>query len=116
LFPKLKEINILEDYKLRLKFTDGAESIFDLAQVVGFKGIFGKLHELDEFRRVYISRNGWRTLTWPGQLDLDPVTVYASATGKSIKWVLAQKEPGKPIRKRRIKGPERDIPKRISET
>ncbi len=102
-FPKIKEIQVLEDYKLRLKYVDGAEGIFDFEKLVGFTGVFEKLRDPALFRKARISRDGWRTLNWPGQLDLDPVQVYSDVTGKSVEWILDQDDPPKPSRKRKIK-------------
>jgi len=102
-FPKLTEITVLNDYKLHLKYSDGAEGIFDFARIVGFSGMFEKLRDPVEFRRARISSDSWKSLTWPGELDLDPVTVYSDVTGKSVEWILAQDEPPKPSLKRSAK-------------
>ena len=100
MFPKLVKVEPLEDYRLRLYYNDGAEGIFDFVSAVGFYGVFEKLRDQSLFRRVRISRDVWKALEWPGEIDLDPVTVYSSVTGRSVEWILAQEEPEKPARKR----------------
>ncbi|MDP8238971.1 MAG: DUF2442 domain-containing protein [Candidatus Hatepunaea meridiana] len=100
MFPKLIKVEPLEDFKLHLCYNDGAEGIFDFAATVGFYGVFEKLSDPALFRRARISRDVWKALECPGEIDLDPVTVYADVTGKSVEWILAQDEPPKPSRKR----------------
>lgn len=78
-FPKLTEVKVLSDYKLRLTYSDSAEGIFDFAKIVGFKGMFAKLKDPKEFQKAMISDNVWKNLTWPGELDLDPVMLYHTA-------------------------------------
>jgi hypothetical protein len=92
-FPKLVEVKPLEDYKLRLRFNDGAEGTFDFAGVVGFHGMFEKLRDPVFFSRARISRDVWKTLEWPGEIDLDPVVLYSDVTGKSIEWIRNAPEP-----------------------
>ncbi len=92
MFPKLVEIKPLEDFKLYLRFHDGADGVFDFEASVGFYGVFEKLRDPTHFRKARISRDGWKTLEWPGRLDLDPVVLYSRVTGKTIEWIRAQKE------------------------
>jgi len=103
MFPKIKEIVALDDYRLRLRYTDGAEGVFDFEKTVGFSGVFEKLRDQSLFRKARISRDGWKTLSWPGRLDLDPVVLYSRVTGKSIEWIMAQKEPKSPSRRRSVR-------------
>jgi hypothetical protein len=91
-FTKLAKVTVVEDYKLHLIYMDGADGIFDFASSVGFYGVFEKLRDPALFRKARISRDVWKTLGWPGRLDLDPVVLYSRVTGKSIEWIQAQKE------------------------
>ena len=93
MFPKLIGVIPLEKYKLSLRFHDGSEGIFDFAKAVGFHGVFEKLRDPDFFRRARISRDVWKTLEWPGEIDLDPVVIYSKVTGKQIEWILNAPEP-----------------------
>jgi len=103
MFPTLTEVKPLDDYKLFLRFHDGAEGVFDFAVAVGFYGVFEKLRDPILFRRAHISQDAWKTLEWPGEIDFDPVVLYSRVTGKSIEWIKAQKEPKRPLRKRKVK-------------
>lgn len=101
MFPKLKKVTVLKDYKLFLQYTDGTEGIYDFAKKVGFKGIFGKLKDPSEFGKAKISHDKWKVLTWPGGVDLDPVNLYAKLTGRSVESILEQEE--LPVQKKRAK-------------
>ncbi len=61
-----------------------------------------RLQDVEFFNKVRVARS-YKTVTWPGQLDLDPVMLYHRATGKSIDWILDQDDPPPPARKRRAK-------------
>ena len=102
MIPKVKSVNALPDYRIEVTFNDEASGIVDIAASIGFRGILAKLSDPDFFNCVQVGRS-YKTVTWPGQLDLDPVMLYHRATGKSIEWILAQDEPSKPVRKRSSK-------------
>ena len=93
MFPKLKKITVLPDYKILLEYKDGAKGVFDFPKTLSFKGDFAKLRDPAEFGKARISRDIQKCLTWPGQLDLDPVQVYSDVTGKSIDWILDKDDP-----------------------
>jgi len=92
MIPKVKSVAALPDYRIEVTFNDGSSGIVDVAGSIGFKGILAKLRDPDFFRRVHVGRS-YKTVTWPGELDLDPVMLYHRATGKSIDWILDAPEP-----------------------
>ena len=68
-------VRVLEGYKLRLTFSNGACKEFDFAQVLA-KGLplFEPLKDLMVFRNV--SLDGW-TVTWQdGSIDIAPEYLY----------------------------------------
>lgn len=58
----------LDDYKLRVKLSNGRKGFFDVSRFVG-KGVFQELRDKEYFRRVYID---YGTVVWPHEQDIDP--------------------------------------------
>jgi hypothetical protein len=67
------------NYRLWLRFTNGAEGEVDLAHLVGHS-VFAAWNDPAEFARVQVDPIT-RTVTWPGGIDLDPDVLYARVTG-----------------------------------
>jgi hypothetical protein len=73
----------LEEYKLQLRFEDGAEGVVDLASHLSFRGIFEPLNNLAYFRQVRVDPD-LGTVVWPNGADLDPDVLYSRVTGTPI--------------------------------
>jgi hypothetical protein len=73
----------LEEYKLHLKFEDGAEGVVDLASHLSFRGVFEPLQDLAYFRKVRVDPD-LGTVVWPNGADLDPDVLYSQVTGVPI--------------------------------
>lgn len=71
------------DYRLRMRFEDGAEGIVDVSRLVPFKGIFAPLESPEYFARVSVNPD-LGTVCWPNGADLDPITLYSEATGSPL--------------------------------
>jgi hypothetical protein len=81
MFPRIKDVQYLHEYVLRLSFVDGVEAELDFAnKVVGRGGVFAPLAEIAYFAQVTVDPEA-QTLIWPNGLDLDPDLLYAEATG-----------------------------------
>jgi hypothetical protein len=76
---KITEIEVLENYKIALKFVDGAQGIVDLSYLVG-KGVFSVWTDYDEFKKASIGPSG--ELLWGNKADLCPDTLYMKISGK----------------------------------
>lgn len=60
----------LDDFRLDVKFADGAQGIVDMARFLAREcGVFKGLRELSLFNQVYVDDGA---VTWPGNLDLAP--------------------------------------------
>jgi len=79
---RIVSANPRSGYRLRLKFTDGAEGEVSLAHLVG-KGVYSGWKDPAEFAMVSIDPRA-RTVCWPGGIDLDPDALYSKVTGKSL--------------------------------
>ena len=67
-------------FRLWLRFTDGVEGEVDLSHLVGH-GVFARWDDPAEFQKVRVDPET-RTVSWPGDIDLDPDVLYAKVTGQ----------------------------------
>ncbi len=77
--PLLTEVKPLDNYRLWIKFSDGAEGIVDLSEFVG-KGVFALWNDYREFQKVHIGPGG--EIAWNDQIDMCPDAIYLKITGK----------------------------------
>lgn len=68
----IRSVQALDDYRVRLTLTDGDTVERDLADVIWGPVFQPLLEDYGLFRQVQIEAG---TLTWPGDLDLDPDTL-----------------------------------------
>ena len=72
---RVKSVEYVDGYKLRLAFTNGKVKIVDLAYI--FKGkaghYFEPLRDLERFKEVYCD---YGTICWPNEADLCPDRLY----------------------------------------
>jgi len=73
----------LQDYRVKIRFSDGLEGIVDLSDLVG-KGVFQSWINQQEFAKVSIN-DETHTLTWPGGIDLCPDSLYEEIQAKKTK-------------------------------
>ncbi len=81
MFPRITNVQYIQDYILRLTFSNGEETELDFAtRVRGRGGVFTPLEDVDYFAQVAVDPEA-RTLVWPNGVDLDPDVLYSEATG-----------------------------------
>jgi len=76
---KIVGFEVLDGYRVRLRFDDGVEGMVDLGHLVG-QGVFAAWRDYGFFRQAFLAAQG--ALTWPGELDLCPDALYLEVTGK----------------------------------
>ena len=76
---KIVEVTVLQDYRLRLKFSDGNQGIVDLSYLVG-KGVFLSWNDYEAFKKVTIGSSG--ELQWGEEVDLCPDALYLKITNR----------------------------------
>ena len=76
---KIVSVQVQEDYKLGLTFSDGQSGDVDLSDLVG-KGVFALWEDYEVFSRVEIGPAG--ELVWDDQVDLCPDALYLKVTQK----------------------------------
>ena len=83
---KVTSVQLLGEYRLFIRFSDGAEGTVDLSDIPR-DGVFEAWNSPAFFRKVFIDPVSG-TLAWPGEIDLDPYVLYSRATGRSIEEIL----------------------------
>src|SRR5271169_4780064 len=72
---RVKSVEYVDGYKLRLAFTNGKIKVVDLAHI--FKGnaghYFEPLRDLQRFKEVYCD---YGTICWPNEADFCPDLLY----------------------------------------
>lgn len=76
-------VKVLDNYRLYLKFDDGAEGQVDLSKLIVFKGVFEPLSQKSFFSSVSINRDTG-TICWRNGADISPS--YLRKNLKSTKY------------------------------
>jgi Protein of unknown function (DUF2442) len=78
--PRVKGVEVLPPYGLRLTFRDGSSGIVDGRRwLEGADGtVFAPLRDPAFFAQVYVDDEAG-TIAWPNDVDLDPDTLYELA-------------------------------------
>lgn len=79
---KIVEAEAREDYRLWVRYEDGAEGEVDLSNLVG-KGVFERWEDPAEFQKVSIDPDT-DTVAWPGGIDLCPDSLYDDLVGAPL--------------------------------
>ena len=70
-------------YRIELQFDDGECGEVDFAKSLDRGGVFQRLKDPELFRGFSVNEE-LGTLTWEGELDIAPETLYAEATGRGL--------------------------------
>ena len=85
MFPRIKRVRHICDYRLGVTFTDGAPAELDFRQrIVGRGGVFRQLEDIEYFKGVQVDPEAG-TIVWPNGVDFCPDVLYSLATGKPIR-------------------------------
>jgi hypothetical protein len=76
---KIINVNVLQNYQVKLKFDDGQQGIADLSHLVG-KGVFSIWNDYNAFQNVRIGSSG--ELMWSDQIDICPDSLYLKITNQ----------------------------------
>ena len=66
------DVQVKPDFSMIIRFENGEQKHFDMKPFIDEKPWF-RLKERDAFLKAYVL-NG--TVAWPGNLDIDPETLY----------------------------------------
>jgi len=85
MFPRVKRVRHMRDYRLELSFTDGTTGELDFRQrIVGRGGVFRQLEDVGLFKQVQVDPEAG-TIVWPNGVDFCPDVLYSLATGKPLR-------------------------------
>ena len=84
MFPRVKQVRHLGEYRLELTFTDGTKGELDFRErVVGRGGVFAPLQDIGFFQQVRVDPEVG-TIVWPNEVDFCPDVLYSLVTGKPL--------------------------------
>ncbi len=102
--PRIKKVQPLADFQLRLTFTNGEIRIYDVRPLVARGGVFRELQDASAFRSV---RPRYGTVQWSGGQDICPDTLYEDSVPERALAILREKPtryaPKKPPTKKKRK-------------
>lgn len=70
-----------DGFRVWLSYTDGAAGEVDLSDFAG-RGVFEAWNDRELFEAVHIT--SYRSVSWPGELDLCADMLYMRLTGKAV--------------------------------
>ncbi|MSQ72092.1 MAG: DUF2442 domain-containing protein [Betaproteobacteria bacterium] len=79
------EVKALPEYRLWLRYADGAQGEVDLSDLAG-KGVFRLWNEYSAFEGVHIGRH--HEIAWRDGIELCPDALYLRLTGKTPEEVF----------------------------
>lgn len=71
--PRVVDAKPFPDYKVKVKFKNGEEGIFDVKPYLNAGTVFKKLQELSYFNGV---KAMFGTISWYDEVDFDPDRVF----------------------------------------
>ena len=86
---KAVSVQPLEEYKIRIEYTDGISGEADLSHLVG-KGVFKLWDNYENFEKVYVGESG--EIAWSDEIDLCPDSLYMEITGKPVEELFSEKK------------------------
>lgn len=88
---RVKAVEALSDYKLRVQFLDDLQGIVELKTLIHSRraGVFAALTDKTLFNQVSLEHG---VVTWPGELDLAPDAMYRAIKTKGV-WKPASRVP-----------------------
>ncbi|MCC3424554.1 MAG: DUF2442 domain-containing protein [Microcoleus sp. PH2017_29_MFU_D_A] len=73
--PKVIKVEPLENYRLRLTFSNGEIRLFNVTPYLD-KGIFTELQNIEYFQQVKLT---FGSIQWPHEQDFSPDTLYLTS-------------------------------------
>ncbi len=74
--PEIAAVHVQADYRLLLSYRNGEIRCFDVSPYLD-RGVFNRLKDGKLFAQA---RLAFGTVTWPGELDIAPETLYLRST------------------------------------
>ncbi len=74
---------LVGEYKIELVFDDGERGVVDFSKYLERGGVFERLRDPEFFRSFTVDPE-LGVITWGGEIDIAPETLYAEATGSPL--------------------------------
>ncbi len=74
--PRVCDVKAMDNYQLRLVFTNGEVRLYDCSSLLDF-GVFRELRNPAYFQKVQVEHG---TVVWPHEQDICPDTLYEKST------------------------------------
>lgn len=74
---------LVGDFRIKLVFDDGERGVVDFSKYLDRGGVFERLRDQAFFRSFTVDRE-LGVITWGGEIDIAPETLYAEATGSPL--------------------------------
>jgi len=74
--PRIIEVTPIENFKLKLVFSNGEKGLYDCSELLNF-GVFKELQDRNYFNQVKVLHG---TVAWPHEQDICPDTLYLDST------------------------------------
>lgn len=85
LSPQVVELEVLEPYKIRLRFDDDVAGVVDLSDSAALGGVFAAWSERDFWRSAHIVETSGAVAWGDGtQVDACPLSLYLDVTGQTF--------------------------------
>jgi len=85
------------DYRIELCFDDGKRGVVDFTKYINQGGVFERLRDAEVFQRFSIHPE-FGVLTWEGDIDIAPETIYSEATNSPLPTWMEPDEMALPSR------------------
>ena len=73
----------VDGYRIELAFDDGERGVVGFTEYLDGGGVFERLRDPEFFRSFIVDRD-LGVITWGGEVDIAPETLYAAATGRPL--------------------------------
>jgi hypothetical protein len=81
------------EYRIEVRFDDGKGGIVDFSKYLDKGGVFDRFKDMTFFKNFTINKE-LGVLTWEGEVDVAPETLYAEATRTRLpNWMEAKRRP-----------------------
>jgi hypothetical protein len=87
MIPDVISGKYIDGYKIELSFDNRKKGIVDFSKYLNAGGVFERFKDIEFFKDFSINKD-LGVITWRGELDVSPETLYSEATGSPLpSWV-----------------------------
>jgi hypothetical protein len=92
MLPDVIRATYRDGYSIEIEFDDGARGTVDFSGYLARGGVFERFKDIEFFRSFRVDPE-LGVLSWGGEVDVAPETLYAEATGRGLPdWMREDEE------------------------